>query len=117
MLQLSREVTIQSKRVIFLLHRLVNQESGTSPIHIDPKHDLTLQVEPCIISSACHEFSAPQDQSSEAKGPGVAEGKLLHIRETLISQLLEEVYSPSVYWQHQVRLEQMMYWTNDRRVL
>ncbi|PVG02839.1 Translin [Serendipita vermifera] len=68
-IKLSREVTIQSKRVIFLLHRLVNQDSDQS--------------------------------SSEPKALAAAEEKLLHIRETLVSQLLDEMSTPSIYWQHQ----------------
>jgi predicted translin family RNA/ssDNA-binding protein len=59
LVKLSRDLTIQSKRIIFLLHRVAGQYSiGTSPISVNPSSPAS--------TDAIHDDASPLPESARA---------------------------------------------------
>ncbi|KIM28692.1 hypothetical protein M408DRAFT_329159 [Serendipita vermifera MAFF 305830] len=73
-IKLSREITIQSKRVIFLIHRTVTDDNQST---ISP------------------------DETPYQKAAKTAHGKLLHIKKSFILPLKAELISEADYWENQ----------------
>ncbi|KAG8833332.1 hypothetical protein FRC17_010864 [Serendipita sp. 399] len=86
-IKLSREITILSKRAIFLLHRIAtsDQKQETPPY--------------------AGEGETQHAQSDSGDSVKTVETKLQDIRKRLLKQLAVEVPSQTIYWQHQVEIK------------